>query len=483
MTNFDMTSENAFDVIEFDSLIEIENDKNVLKKLYYLRLRSKGLDVASASDLINIKKSTAYHIDNVWKYEGYEGLFHKKGAGRRSKLNEHEFEQLGQILSKKEEWLMSDLLELVKNEFGAEYSYQGLKKLLKNRFDVKIANYFEKKTHSKLSILDLISESSLDELEIENLVDLMAKEKNLNVFKKITYILFKKLGFSTELASYILNINTRTGNNWDNKWKTEGYEGLIHKKGQGRKPKLSVEDLKLLKKKLEKRDDWLTWEIQSIIKKDFHVNISYSHTTRLMREKFKAKFGKPYTHDYRRSPYYKQSFYLKLYHKLKKFKLKYDPVSKNITNLETNDPFLMFSFDESSQQLSANNIKTWSLKKPRMAKNTEKVKSNAAGFYSLTPEGKDYLEYLENSKAITIAESFKNLRKLNPKGVILLLIDNFPSHTSHLIKNLAEELNIELLFLPTYSPQVQPEEKVWHSVKRFISQIKIDILTNLKKIK
>jgi hypothetical protein len=28
-----------------------------------------------------------------------------------------------------------------------------------------------------------------------------------------------------------------------------------------------------------------------------------------------------------------------------------------------------------------------------MVKNTEKVKSNAAGFYSLTPEGKDYLEY------------------------------------------------------------------------------------------
>ena len=117
-----------------------------------------------------------------------------------------------------------------------------------------------------------------------------------------------------------------------------------------------------------------------------------------------------------------------------------------------------------------------------MAKNTEKVKSNAAGFYSLSPAGKDHLEYLKNSKAITIAKSFKNLRKLNPKGVILLLIDNFPSHIFYMIKDTVKELNIELLYLPTYSPQLQPEEKIWHSVKRFLSEIKIDVITNLKKL-
>jgi transposase len=201
-----------------------------------------------------------------------------------------------------------------------------------------------------------------------------------------------------------------------------------------------------------------------------------------MREKFSAKFGKPYPHDYRRSSYYKQSFYLKMYHILKRYKLKYDSESGNIINLVTNEPFLIFSFDETSQQLSANNTKVWSLTKPKMAKNTEKVKSNAAGFYSLTHDGIDYLKYLKNSKAVTIAESFKNLREINPRGVILILIDNFPSHRANVIKNLAKELNIELLYLPTYSPQLQPEEKIWHSIKRFLSQIKIDTISNLKKL-
>jgi len=201
-----------------------------------------------------------------------------------------------------------------------------------------------------------------------------------------------------------------------------------------------------------------------------------------MRNIFKAHFGKPYPKDYRRSPYYKQSFYLKLTHILRKYKLKYNPQTGNILNMETNEPFLIFSFDESSQQLSSNNIKVWSLTKPKMDKNTEKVKSNSAGFYSLTPKGKDYLEFLENSQAKTIEKTIRNLRKLNPQGVILILIDNFPSHKANLIKNTAKELNIELLYLPTYSPQLQPEEKIWHSTKRFLSQLKIDLITDSKKL-
>ena len=66
--------------------------------------------------------------------------------------------------------------------------------------------------------------------------------------KGLYYILFKKLGFSTGLASYILNITTRTGNNWDKRWETNKYEGMIHKVGQGRKPKLDDDMLEVLKK-------------------------------------------------------------------------------------------------------------------------------------------------------------------------------------------------------------------------------------------
>ena len=45
--------------------------------------------------------------------------------------------------------------------------------------------------------------------------------------------------------------------------------------------------------------------------------------------------AKPYPKDYRQSPYYKSSFYLKLYHIFKKYNLKYDIETESIINLDT----------------------------------------------------------------------------------------------------------------------------------------------------
>ena len=51
-------------------------------------------------------------------------------------------------------------------------------------------------------------------------------------------------------------------------------------------------------------------------------------------------YAKPYPRDYRQSPYYKQSFHLKLSRIFKKYKLKYDPTTGNIINMKTKEAFL-----------------------------------------------------------------------------------------------------------------------------------------------
>ena len=76
----------------------------------------------------------------------------------------------------------------------------------------------------------------------------------------------------------------------------------------------------------------------------------------------------------------------------------------------------------------------------------------------------------------------KDIRKQNPKEIIFLLIDNFSSHKASIVKNLAKELNIELCYLPPYSPQLQPIEKVWYKNKRDNMQYKIDKIKNFKKM-
>ncbi len=204
---------------------------------------------------------------------------------------------------------------------------------------------------------------------------------------------------------------------------------------------------------------------------------------RLLKTKFKAYHAKPYPKDYRRNPYYRNSFRLKLTHIFKRYKLKYDEKTDNIIDLNSNKPFLIFSFDESSFQLFKNNLKLWSLIKPMLEYDSTLFKCKAAGFYSLTPEGNDLLRFMENLKTESIIECLEEIREHNPEGIILLLIDNFPSHKPDEVKDKAKELNIELCYLPTYSPQLQPEEKIWKSVKRLISLQKVTQMHNYNMMK
>ena len=204
--------------------------------------------------------------------------------------------------------------------------------------------------------------------------------------------------------------------------------------------------------------------------------------SRILKTKFKAHHAKPYPKDYRRNPYYKNSFRLKLTHIFKRYKLKYDEKTGNIIDLNSNEPFLIFSFDESSFQLFKNNLKLWSLIKPILEFDSTLFRCKAGGFYSLTPEGKDLLRFMENLKAQSVMECFEEIRKQNPEGIILLLIDNYPSHKTDEVIEKAKEINIELCFLPTYSPQLQPEEKIWKTVKRLITMQKVTQMHNYKSL-
>lgn len=105
-----------------------------------------------------------------------------------------------------------------------------------------------------------------------------------------------------------------------------------------------------------------------------------------------------------------------------------------------------------------------------------------AGFHSLTPEGNDHITMMEDATKETIADCLKELREKNPEGTILLLIDNFSSHRSTFVKEEAKKLNIDLCFLPPYSPQLQPIEKIWLDIKKILNYYKINLIKNYYKL-
>lgn len=124
-------------------------------------------------------------------------------------------------------------------------------------------------------------------------------EKNAKVLKRLYFIKYRYEGLSVQEAAERVGTSKQIGYGWQDRWNSEGYEGLRPKFAGGRPSKLSDEQKELLKITLNKRDDWTTEEVKKMIFEDFGVIYSTKRVREILKG-FGMKHGKPYYHDYRR---------------------------------------------------------------------------------------------------------------------------------------------------------------------------------------
>ena len=82
---------------EIENLIDKINEENsvyVIKKLIYILFRTIGFSNKVASNFLSITTGTGSNWLNAWNENNYEGLLRKPGQGRKSKLNEDEWNEL-----------------------------------------------------------------------------------------------------------------------------------------------------------------------------------------------------------------------------------------------------------------------------------------------------------------------------------------------------------------------------------------------------
>lgn len=79
---------------------------------------------------------------------------------------------------------------------------------------------------------------------------------------------------------------------------------------------------------------------------------------------------------------------------------------------------------------------------------------------------------------------FKPARVLNQNQQAFaagLVLDNYRVHKTKLVQKIAEILNINLIFLPPYSPDLNPIEDVWRKINGIISINSYNNVEELKK--
>lgn len=289
-------------------------------------------------------------------------------------------------------------------------------------------------------------------IPVDRLEQLIHRESNKHLYQRLLFIrqLYSEDGI--ENACKIMCLSKQTGYNWLEQWNSSGYEGLRPKFGGGRPPRLNEIQKEELKKKLKTKSNWLTSEIRALIKKDFGVTYSTVQASRILRS-FKMHYAKPYPEDYRRPENAKEL------------------LGQSIVDAARNaskDAILGF-LDEASPQTTDNKQRFWSFDKPRIIKNTTKYRANTFGFYSMN--GHSVVDFKDRSTSPYLCEFLRLIRDKNPLRQIILFVDNARSHIAHMTMSFAESLNITLVFLPTYSPDLNPIEQIWKSVRRRISQI------------
>ena len=80
-----------------------------------------------------------------------------------------------------------------------------------------------------------------------------------------------------------------------------------------------------------------------------------------------------------------------------------------------------------------------------------------------------FMDYLEKTLFPTLTEND------------IIIMDNMRTHHATAVTELAERLNIHILYLPPYSPDLNPIEKMWSKIKSILRKTKARTTEDLQE--
>jgi transposase len=305
------------------------------------------------------------------------------------------------------------------------------------------------------------------------LLKYLAEEKDITIKFKLAFLkCFSPLGRDLEEACQDFGIAVSTGYLWLRTWNDAGYAGISDPgKRTGRPPQLDEWDLVFLSYLLHQQATWTTAEVRELIQREFGIEYSPTQVIRILRERLGRPFSQPFPRDYRRPPDAEARLKASLHPVF--MTLKAQGIGK--------DDIALGFLDEASPQNRANTVRVWSFEgSPVVDKNTTHFKSNTIGFYAI--QGVSVQAFLANSKEAAIIDFLKQVKvaKATAKAVVIVL-DNYSSHCAVKVREIAQELGIYLIHLPPYSPDLNPIESIWKSIKRIVSREFVETLDEMKR--
>lgn len=142
------------------------------------------------------------------------------------------------------------------------------------------------------------------------------------------------------------------------------------------------------------------------------------------------------------------------------------------TLIELGGDIVLLAQDESRFVSESNRITSWSTKGTAISYSGYRYGTalNCFGSFNLN-DGHLISSFHPKGNALETIEHFKIVRKHYGDKPIAYFIDNASWHKTKKVKEYCEENKITLLFLPPYSPEYNPIERVWGYLKSKVKNI------------
>lgn len=286
---------------------------------------------------------------------------------------------------------------------------------------------------SKTQRLELLSE-----LKIED---------NRRYAERIKTILLVDDGKQMKQIAEFLFLDDGTVRNWKKRYEEGGIEKLLNDHYMGRVSMLDEAQLVELAEELESKIYLTTTEIISFVKSKFGVEYSIGGMTSLMHRigfSYKKPKGVPAKADAE-----KQEEFLRKYRGSKA----HGPVYFGDSTHPMLGPVLSSGWIRKGREVS---VKTNS--------GRQRVNINGAiEIHSLDVIARS----CETVNKSSICDLLRAIRQKSPdEKNVYLVLDNARYNRAKTVKKLAKKLKIKILYLPPYSPNLNPIERLWKFMKK-----------------
>ena len=295
---------------------------------------------------------------------------------------------------------------------------------------------------------------TLTDSEIKELQTQYKQERDRRIAERIHCIILYAQGNDLKALKQVLFVGIRTLKKWIKTFMAQGIDGLRQWGYKGQGCDLSDEQWAEVEAELERKPYHYAKQVVAFVKKKFGIEYSERGMQALLRRKgyrrIKTRLVPGQVDEDKQR---EQQEFIEDYFKLK---AKLDPKDR-IYHVDAVHP---------THNVKISYVWTKKGRRRRIRSNSGRKRYNILGAYC--PLDQEYIDIrgTDNVNGETLQKLIDEIRTRHPEAVrIILILDNARYNHAKIVREHIDNTNVELIHLPSYSPNLNLIERLWRFLK------------------